>query len=519
MSANIHHWIDLIFGSKQRGAAAIAANNVFFYLTYEGMVDIDSIADPVTKSSMRAQIAHFGQTPSQVLRDPHAPRNILAKTQASTGSIGPNSSTKRENDDSTGDTVANVDQSAPDPHTSLLSLPHDHPIVFVHMVPGTSLLLCIDSFGMLSSHRFGGKMAKVHHSPFLNDLSASATKASGVFKTTATSSSSSGANIGSPPSSAGSMEHVVEYIEVQDKKYRRIAGENQMVRPGQSLANTMAFINGGTVFCTVGHHDFSARFYSTSDGTLLYRLLQHNSVVTCLSTSQLGGMLALGSADGTLSVWKVANINSTLLDSIKLFRGSKSNSKPVHANDYAADQVLLGHGAKINCVAISEELGVCISGSASNECLAHNLDDGSILRQYEVPGNLAPGVISLVLSPVGHLVLQSLGTGVPTLYSYHFNGAFMAKVSLGEQPMVSINVCARYSKVIVSNTDQAIVFSAHTLEDKELLLDKAAYGVIVSQALSPDELHLVFGVASGKIVSLPLLPSCTRFQHTDTNTC
>lgn len=100
VSANLHHWIDLIFGSasplpftapvlpgraflsagsteagstalrllllsihrlpglrcglwwclrryKQRGPRAAEAHNVFFYLTYEGAVDIDSITDEV----------------------------------------------------------------------------------------------------------------------------------------------------------------------------------------------------------------------------------------------------------------------------------------------------------------------------------------------------------------------------------------------------------------------------------------------------------------------------------------
>lgn len=32
---------------KQRGKEAVAANNVFFYITYEGTVDIDKISDPV----------------------------------------------------------------------------------------------------------------------------------------------------------------------------------------------------------------------------------------------------------------------------------------------------------------------------------------------------------------------------------------------------------------------------------------------------------------------------------------
>jgi len=36
VSANLRHWIDLIFGVKQRGKAAEGANNVFRHLTYEG---------------------------------------------------------------------------------------------------------------------------------------------------------------------------------------------------------------------------------------------------------------------------------------------------------------------------------------------------------------------------------------------------------------------------------------------------------------------------------------------------
>jgi len=39
VSAHLHLWIDLIFGYKQQGSEAEAANNVFHYLTYEANVD------------------------------------------------------------------------------------------------------------------------------------------------------------------------------------------------------------------------------------------------------------------------------------------------------------------------------------------------------------------------------------------------------------------------------------------------------------------------------------------------
>lgn len=47
VQANLHKWIDLIFGCKQRGQAAVEADNLFWHTSYEGAVDLDSIKDPV----------------------------------------------------------------------------------------------------------------------------------------------------------------------------------------------------------------------------------------------------------------------------------------------------------------------------------------------------------------------------------------------------------------------------------------------------------------------------------------
>eukprot|EP00002_Diphylleia_rotans_P005672 TRINITY_DN1484_c0_g1_i11.p1 TRINITY_DN1484_c0_g1~~TRINITY_DN1484_c0_g1_i11.p1 ORF type:complete len:2256 (+),score=358.56 TRINITY_DN1484_c0_g1_i11:43-6810(+) len=75
VSAHLHEWIDLIFGYKQRGEEALKADNLFHYLTYEGSIDIDAIEDAVLRHSIETQIAHFGQTPTQLFRQPHPSRN------------------------------------------------------------------------------------------------------------------------------------------------------------------------------------------------------------------------------------------------------------------------------------------------------------------------------------------------------------------------------------------------------------------------------------------------------------
>lgn len=75
MSCQLHQWIDLIFGYKQKGPEALRATNVFYYLTYEGNVDMESITDKVMKEAIENQIRNFGQTPSQLLMEPHPPRS------------------------------------------------------------------------------------------------------------------------------------------------------------------------------------------------------------------------------------------------------------------------------------------------------------------------------------------------------------------------------------------------------------------------------------------------------------
>lgn len=75
VSKNLHHWIDLIFGQKQHGEAALEATNVFHHLSYRGARDLDKIEDPLERLATIGIIHNFGQTPHQIFQRSHPARD------------------------------------------------------------------------------------------------------------------------------------------------------------------------------------------------------------------------------------------------------------------------------------------------------------------------------------------------------------------------------------------------------------------------------------------------------------
>ena len=79
VSQNIHNWIDLIFGKKQRGKPAIDAVNLFPILGYENSVDLEKV-DYI--EGILVQISEFGQIPKKLFSSAHTSKKKNGKSMA-----------------------------------------------------------------------------------------------------------------------------------------------------------------------------------------------------------------------------------------------------------------------------------------------------------------------------------------------------------------------------------------------------------------------------------------------------
>ncbi|XP_012575949.1 PREDICTED: neurobeachin-like protein 2 [Condylura cristata] len=441
VSAHLHEWIDLIFGYKQRGPAAEEALNVFYYCTYEGAVDLDHVVDERERKALEGIISNFGQTPCQLLKEPHPARLSAEETAQRLARLDTNSPSIFQHLDQLKAFFAEV---VSDGVPLVLALvPHRQPHSFITQ-SSPDLLVTVSANGLLGTHNW---------LPYDRNIS-------NYF------SFSKDSTMGNPK-----MQRLLSGPWIPD------SGVN-----GRALA----VAPDGKLLFSGGHWDSSLRVTALPRGKLLSQLHHHLDVVTCLALDTCGIYLISGSRDTTCMVWRL------------LHQGGLSiglASKPV--------QVLYGHEAAVSCVAISTELDMAVSGSEDGTVIIHTVRRGQFVAALRPPGAALPGPVShLALGSEGQIVVQSsawerLGAQVTySLHLYSVNGRLRASLPLTEQP----TALAVAEDFVLLGTAQCAL---HILHLNKLLPAAPPLPMKVpirSVAVTKEHSHVLVGLEDGKLI-------------------
>ncbi|KAM7275307.1 hypothetical protein ACFE04_017173 [Oxalis oulophora] len=434
VSAHLHEWIDLVFGYKQRGKEAISANNVFFYITYEGSVDIDKISDPVQQRATQDQIAYFGQTPSQLLKVPHMKRMPLADV------------------------------------LHLQALPRPRYLSIVDCVVFSAVFLFdkyIDNVSAFSHQTIfrNPKEAKpyVVPSPERCNLPAAAIHASSdtvVIVDINAPAAHVAQHKWQPNTPDGQgMPFLFHHGKATAgtgggtlvRMFKGPTGAEEWQFP-QALAFASAGIRSSAVVAitcdkeviTGGHADNTIRLLSSDGAKTLEVAAGHCAPVTCLALSPDNNYLATGSRDTTVLLWGIHR--ASISRSTSSSEPSTSSGLPTSISsgtlaNILADktrrrriegpiQVLRGHYREIVCCYVSSDLGIVVSCSHSSDVLLHALRKGRLIRR--LVGVVADAVC---VSSMG--VVLTWNNSQRDIRTFTLNGIPIARAQL--PPLCSIS--------------------------------------------------------------------------------